>query len=632
MSQMNSSTGTGRVALSAGRALAWARHVSLEAWVTTGIGVLALASRLALLGVFSAEYDEGVYWQSLRAMAAGHPLYRQVFSSQPPLFLLSIYPFYRLFGQTLGAARFGVACFSLAGLAALYFAGRLAGGGWAGVIVLALATVDPLFLHASVTLQAEGPSIALSAVAVALALATVRSNATVRRWLAIGTGAVLMAAILIKLFTIVALVPVAIILTFPLVTSAPKAYGSRWTRVPVAPARAQRRGMRPVRRWGAVLLRPAEHSLAWGQIRARIGEVAPDGAWCAAGMLGIALVVLLPFAPSWSALAAQDFGFHLAAAGSGNGGLRAHWQIISETLGWLPLTLPSLVAVGLVLWRRVWALVPALLWAAASLVLLLRLQPLFMHHVVLLAPPLTLAGGVALDRGLREQVRLQLRSVGEVRMVRLVAAVLLVVAVLAGAKNCLNMLTTARQYVPTTQLQMAAALDKLTAPTDIVVSDDPYVAALANRDVPPQLVDTSSVRIASGYLTTTQLEALITSSHARAVLFASGRFDQTPGFRGWVARHYSLAIAFGDGHALYLRQARARAASRADGPPMGDTPHWQMAHVMEYERHVTLVFPHTPAIVHVAAAPMGSVEVEGAMLYAWKPYRLVAYAARAKGR
>src|SRR5947209_7394539 len=42
-------------------------------------------------------YDEGVYWQSLRAMASGHSLYQQIFYSQPPFFLLSIYPIYSLF-------------------------------------------------------------------------------------------------------------------------------------------------------------------------------------------------------------------------------------------------------------------------------------------------------------------------------------------------------------------------------------------------------------------------------------------------------------------------------------------------------------------------------------------------------
>src|SRR5579864_5243816 len=85
-------------------------------WQTILLSVVALALftlglwlRLKDLGLpFDRDgYDEGVYWQSLRAMAAGHSLYQQIFYSQPPFFLLSIYPIYSLFGQTLWSARLG---------------------------------------------------------------------------------------------------------------------------------------------------------------------------------------------------------------------------------------------------------------------------------------------------------------------------------------------------------------------------------------------------------------------------------------------------------------------------------------------------------------------------------------------
>src|SRR5205085_235390 len=49
---------------------------------------VALAVRLPLLAGGQTDYDEGVYWQSLRALAAGHPLFSSVYSSQPPAFLM----------------------------------------------------------------------------------------------------------------------------------------------------------------------------------------------------------------------------------------------------------------------------------------------------------------------------------------------------------------------------------------------------------------------------------------------------------------------------------------------------------------------------------------------------------------
>jgi 4-amino-4-deoxy-L-arabinose transferase-like glycosyltransferase len=72
------------------------------ALVTTAIGMDAA-------GLSQFDYDEGVYWQSLRAMSAGYHLYGQIFCSQPPLFLLSIYPFYELLGSSIVSARVGVA-------------------------------------------------------------------------------------------------------------------------------------------------------------------------------------------------------------------------------------------------------------------------------------------------------------------------------------------------------------------------------------------------------------------------------------------------------------------------------------------------------------------------------------------
>ena len=47
---------------------------------------VALALRAPLLGGGQIDFDEGVYWQSLRALAAGGALFAEVYSSQPPAF------------------------------------------------------------------------------------------------------------------------------------------------------------------------------------------------------------------------------------------------------------------------------------------------------------------------------------------------------------------------------------------------------------------------------------------------------------------------------------------------------------------------------------------------------------------
>jgi len=133
------------------------------------VGAVALVLRAPLLAGGQIDYDEGVYWQSLRALAAGHPLFTSVYSSQPPAFLLLLLPGHLASGGALVADRLTVLVLALAGIAA---AGRTAGllaGRWAGLLAAALLAADPLFFRQSVALQAEGPAVALALVALAAA-------------------------------------------------------------------------------------------------------------------------------------------------------------------------------------------------------------------------------------------------------------------------------------------------------------------------------------------------------------------------------------------------------------------------------------------------------------------------------
>jgi hypothetical protein len=101
--------------------------------------------------------------------------------------------------------------------------------------------------------------------------------------------------------------------------------------------------------------------------------------------------------------------------------------------------------------------------------------------------------------------------------------------------------------------QVADDLQQLTRPQQQVITDDQYIAALAHRDVPPELVDTSNVRIATGYLTAQQVITQARQPQVGAVLFYTGRLDELPGVRAWVEQHFHLARGYGKGQDLYLR-------------------------------------------------------------------------------
>jgi hypothetical protein len=487
--------------------------------------LVALTLRFWPLGAASTEYDEGVYWQSLRAMSLGHPLFSSIFSSQPPLFLLSIYPFYLLFGSSLAAARAAVMLFSLAGLLAIYMAGRTISGRWVGLAALALLALDPLYLMGSHTLEAEVPAVACAGASVALAAHAVRRAGDRRRWLAGGAGLLLALGCGIKLFDVAALAPVALYLLAPAGAALTDAAGRlRWPGGPT--------------------------------FRRALRSALPDLLAGAAGaLIGVALVVL-PFAGQWPALYDQVVRFHLAAARSLSIGMYANLLLLSRETVELPLALLATAGALAALAVRRWRILPPALWACASFVVLVRQQPLFPHHVALLIPPLALTAAVGLPslaeilpaalgagRGMLTDAR------GRGALAVMLAGVVLVWSV--GATTVQS--ATPPAAAPCPSAAAARALAASTQPGDLVVADDQYIAALASRDVPPQLVDTSLVRIQSGYLTTTQLETAIQAPDVRAILFCSGRFNLVPGFREWVNTHYLLVASFGQQGALYLK-------------------------------------------------------------------------------
>lgn len=495
-------------------------NISTSGWISLTAYVLALLLPLQTLHGQQPDYDTGVYWQSLRAMAAGHSLFGSVFSSQPPLFLLSVYPFYMIFGQSLSAARLALVFFSLAAVAGTYVAGRALGHRTIGAVACLLLALDPLYERSAHTLQAELPSIALQVWAVACAALAMRATARSRGWLAVGAGVLLSCALLTKLFAIAALVPIVLYLCAPL--------GPPW-----------------LDDYGSLRQPP------WRSILKDLRQIAPTLGLLAAGFIGVTLLILAPFAGQLSTVYDQAVRFHLAAIETTSRPLHANLRLISLMLFAAPLIYIAVVAVFVIAWRRMWVSMPLILWALAALVILARQQPLFGHHVVLLSPPLALMGGCGVFVTSHFFTARSARRAG--------LAITLTLLTLVGSAG----LTTNWQHnalsneqLPARERSMVIALQSLSELDEVVLSDNQFVTALANRDLPPQLVDTSRVRIKSGYLTATQLEDFITRKRIRVILFASGRFNLLPGFRAWVAQRYTQVATFDHDRALFLLEPK----------------------------------------------------------------------------
>src|SRR5260370_33753339 len=104
------------------------------------------------------SFDAAVYWQSLRSMSTGASLYQQIFYSQPPFFLLSIYPIYILLGQTIWSARLGVTIISLFGLLGAVLLGKALAGRLGMLLALLLLVINPFYVAERHPCQPYAPS------------------------------------------------------------------------------------------------------------------------------------------------------------------------------------------------------------------------------------------------------------------------------------------------------------------------------------------------------------------------------------------------------------------------------------------------------------------------------------------
>src|ERR1700737_2053057 len=314
----------------------------LTAWAAVAISLGFVASQAMVLTARIRDWDEGVYWQSIRALARNEPLFKSVFASQPPMFYETLLPFYWV-GHSLTSLRIGVLMLGLVGLAATYVTGRLLVGHVVGLVAVLLAATSPLYLHQSAIVQADVPAVAIAMVAVALALVAVRAEGRLRDALAIATGLALSLSTGTKLLGVVAVIPIALIV------------------------------------------------LGASRGRGRLAVVAIAG-----GVLGLMLMVI-PALSSPGAAFDQLVLSHLRAGDSGQGD-QANQSNLAMLLMRREVPLEALAALGVVLagWRRDRAIGVPLAWAAASVLAVLLYHPLFPHHLVMLSLAFALVAAVGL--------------------------------------------------------------------------------------------------------------------------------------------------------------------------------------------------------------------------------------------
>ena len=454
------------------------------------------------------DYDEGVYATTAAAAAAGDRLYSTVFLSQPPLLIGVLARAFDLFGRSLISARGTVVGFSLVWLTSLAVIAGREGRARAGVWAVAVAGSAVAFVGASHTIQMEGSSEALAALAVALGLAAAGGHGRKKtsggpdkiRWALTGLAAGL--AVMTKFTALTCLVPLALI-------TATKA--------------------------GAPLR---------GQTAARVVSIAAGGFLAAAATI---VWTAAPPAMMWQ----QAVLFHGAVAralGAMDPGRAAALLLDFAAANWF-LTALGLIGAGFA--ARAWgraALVTRVgsVWLAADFAAVFLLKPVWPHHLVILVTPLVILGAAAVEAAAAWLTATPARA----PLPRILATALIAgwVAAVVGA---------AAGSVPKTSAELRAAVATIrrTVPAGTwIIADDPMVPFLAGRAVPPGLCDTSETRVRAGWLTATDLTAAVGDPRVQGVVLWRGTFrTRFPEFAGNVAQEFPRRWTADNGREVWTR-------------------------------------------------------------------------------
>ena len=448
--------------------------------------VVTVLTRIPHFGTGELDFDEGVYWLSLRSMRLGNHLYSQVYSSQPPLFLQMLEPLWSGLGGTLEAARVLMTSWDVVALLAATVVGWRLVSPWAGVAIAIVVAVDPRMVFQSVILQADGPAatLALCALAGAAIAITARGRRSAVTWAAVA-GALLVAGILTKLFD-VGLVPV---IALTLLLSGRRVW----------------------------LLAAA-----------------------AAGGVVLAAAVLLPLSGVWSQMWDQAVGVHLSTRGIYSAGAGFTFSLLRTELS-TEWPIAAVAAFGaLTGWwgdRRLWLV--GMVWCIGGGLALLATKPTYPHHEAVMVPGLAcvaVSGLLAVVRAGRS-ARLPRRTRRPLAVLGAVVATAYAVGVLATALGSLR---------PTpVDPERATAIDDFVPASALVLTDDQFELAAANRDSPPQWVDTSLVRFFGSDVTAAEVAASVAANpDVCAVLIESNHLNHLPGLIDWAA------TAFPEHHTL----------------------------------------------------------------------------------
>jgi hypothetical protein len=223
------------------------------------------------------------------------------------------------------------------------------------------------------------------------------------------------------------------------------------------------------------------------------------------------------------------------------------------------LSIAAMMGTIVALVRRDWLVIPLAAWLSATIAFLVLHAPLFDRHAIVLIPPLVAMTVLGLG-DLSGVIRgIGIKRMSWIQVTAMLTGLLISVATVQAIPSLYGYYHYHYRSIKTEEFplaaQISADLRQVTTPSQWIITDEQFFAAMADRDTPPSLVDTSSVRIITGYLTNQQLIDAASDPRVEAVLFMSGRLRKAPiaVFHDWVAQHFGALHSYGPGIELWTR-------------------------------------------------------------------------------
>jgi len=472
--------------------------------------ILVLAAYLRIInldGFFIYDYDEGVYSESARMIVKGYLPHVDFFSSQPPHFILCIAAFFGLFGMNIVVARLFIVVASLIAIASAYLIARRIEDFKAGLVAAFVLSISPYFLRQSRSVMSEVPSISLALLGIWLFFEAFKHKDN--RYLLL-SGLVVCLGAMMKL-NVGLVAPIILVLLI----------------------------------------------------------ARKDFSGAAFFILGC--IIPLPILPLFGLgkVIDQMVIFHFFKPATGT--WQDHWARIHEMLAMdMGLTVTAFIGAALCIVKKRLDSKFIVALTASFFVFFLYYTAFFKHQAVILLPLLAIMSGV----GLAAPINLGLKMVSkkndaekvdktnEKKLRKEILAILITANLIPSVFYCVG---ATRPSVIKYNLAVISPRDNplfldavgiiraYADSSDYIITDQQILAFFADRDVPPDLVDTSYMRISSGYLDSETVIKLAEEYRVKVIVLWTNRLKRLTVFADYVKLNFQLVKDYGGGREIYVR-------------------------------------------------------------------------------